>query len=99
MHVENKNLDMVSLEEATLNEVSNATGSPGDNVLPGSKHGFITADVSPADASVAPHVYRVAESFENGVYLACEDFGLGEYEHYRVRIYCCEGEGNKHWVC
>lgn len=63
-------------------------------MLPGSKHSYITADVS-----VASHVYRVAESFEDGVNLACEDFDPGEHEHYRVSIYCCSGEGDKHWVC
>lgn len=90
---------MFSLEEATLDKVGNAAGSPGDNVLPGSKHSSIMADIGAADANAAPHVYRVAESFEDGVYLTCNDLGSRDNEHYRVSTYCCKREGSKHWVC
>lgn len=98
VHVENKGLDMSSLEGATLDEVENTSGSPNDNLLSGAECSYIVAEIGPADAGATSYVYWIAECFKGGVDLSCEDPGRAEYEHYQVSTYSYKRVGrNKRW--
>lgn len=93
VHVENKGLDMSSLEGPTLDEVENTSGSPNDNLLSGTECSYIVAEIGPADAGVTSYVYWIAECFEGGVDLSCENPGRAEYEYYQVSTYRYKGWG------